>query len=77
MELQIKQEINAPANKVWSVLGHQFAEIAEWAPRIEWSRAMEMSEVPDNLKVANGAPVPGRVTPNPLGDIFEVLTMYS
>lgn len=77
MELQIKQEINASADKVWGVLGHRFAEIAEWAPRIEWSRVMVLSEVPNNLKVAKDAPVPGRVTPNPLGDILEVLTMYS
>jgi len=77
MELQLKQEINASADKVWEVLGGQFAEIADWAPRIEWSRAMKMSEVPNNLKVAENAPVPGRVTPNPLGDVYEVLSMFS
>ena len=77
MEIQFKQEINAPAEKVWSVLAHKFAEISEWAPNIASSRVIEMSEVPANFKVADDAPVPGRVTPNPLGDVTEVLTEYS
>ena len=77
MELQIKQEINASADKVWSVLAHQFAEISEWAPNIKSSRVIEMSEVPAEFKVAKDAPVPGRVTPNPLGDVTEVLSEYS
>ncbi|MCP4608973.1 MAG: hypothetical protein GY845_09700 [Planctomycetes bacterium] len=41
MELQITQEINAPAEKVWEILAHQFAEISEWSPRIESSRVIE------------------------------------
>ena len=77
MELQLTQEINAPAKKVWEVLAHQFAEISEWAPNIESSRAIEMSEVPTGFKVAENAPVPGRVTPNPLGELTEVITAYS
>jgi len=77
MELQLSQEINAPAEKVWEILAHQFAEISEWAPNIESSRIIEMSEVPANFKVAKEAPVSGRVTPNPLGDVTEVLTEYS
>jgi len=77
MEIQLKQDINASADRVWEVLGGKFAEIADWAPRIEWSRAMKMSEVSNEFKVAESAPVPGRVTPNPLGDVYEVLTMFS
>ena len=77
MELQIKQQINASADKVWEVLAHQFAEIGEWSPRIEYSRALALNEVPAGLKVASNAPVPGRITPNPLGQLYEVLTEYS
>jgi len=77
MELQINQEINASAEKVWEILAHQFAEIGEWAPNIAFSRVIEMSEVPAEFKVAKEAPVPGRVTPNPLGDVTEILTEYS
>lgn len=77
MEIQLKQEINASAEKVWGVLAHQFAEISEWAPRIEASRVIDISEVPAGFKVAESAPVPGRVTPNPLGEVTEVLTKYS
>ena len=77
MELKLKQKIEASADKVWGILGHRFAEVADWAPNIEWSRVLEMNEVPHGYQVAKSAPIPGRVTPNPLGDIIEVLTMYS
>ena len=77
MELQLTQEIEASADKVWDVLGHRFAEVADWAPNIEWSRVLELNEMPHGFRVAKSAPIPGRVTPNPLGDIIEVLTMYS
>ncbi len=77
MELQITQEINASAEKVWEILAHQFAEIGEWAPNVPSSRVVEMSEVPAEFKVAKDAPVPGRVVSNPLGDVTETLTEYS
>jgi len=77
MEFQIKQEINASAEKVWDVLAHQFVEIAEWAPNIRSSRVINMSEIPEAFSVAESAPIPGRATPNPLGELIEVLTMYS
>jgi len=77
MEFQIQQEVNAPADKVWKVLAHQFAEISDGAPRIKSSRVIGKSEVPVEFKVAKDAPVPGRVTPNPLGELTEVLTKYS
>jgi len=77
MELQIKQEINAPAGKVWQILGHQFAEIGDWSSTVETSRVLHDSEVPANFKVAPSAPIPGRATPNPLGELKEILTMYS
>ena len=77
MKLRLEKEINASADKVWGVLAHQFAEIGEWAPHIEYSRIIEDSEVPTHFKVADSAPVPGRATPNPLGEVTEVLTMYS
>lgn len=77
MQIQLKQEINASAEKVWDILAHQFAEIADWAPNIESSRVLDINEVPGQFKVAESAPIPGRVTPNPLGDVTEVLTEYS
>jgi hypothetical protein len=77
MELQIKEVINAPADKVWQVLGHQFADIGNWSTNVATSRALDSSEVPSRFKVAPSAPVPGRATPNPLGELKEILTMYS
>jgi len=77
MEFQIKQEINSSADKVWDVLAHQFAEISEWAPNIQSSRVISMSEIPQGFSVGKNTPIPGRATPNPLGELIEVLTMYS
>lgn len=77
MDIRFEQEINAPAEKVWEILGHQFAEIGSWSTSVESSRALDVSDVPAGYKVAASAPVPGRVTPNPLGELKEILTMYS
>ena len=75
--VHLEEEIDAPADQVWAVLAHRFAEIGEWAPGIETSRAINLDEVPAGFTVAPNAPVPGRVTPNPLGELTEVLIMYS
>ena len=77
MDLHFEQEIKAPAEKVWEVLGKQFAEIGEWAPGVASSRVLDMSEIPSPVKVAASAPVPGRATGNPFGETKEVLTRYS
>lgn len=77
MELRIKEVINAPAEKVWQLLGHQFAEIGNWSTAVATSRALDSSEVPSRFQVAPSAPVPGRATPNPLGELKEIVTMYS
>ncbi len=77
IHIHLEEEIDAPADEAWAVLAHRFAEIGEWAPGVETSRAISLDEVPAGFTVAPSAPVPGRVTPNPLGDITEVLTMYS
>ncbi|MEM7028571.1 MAG: SRPBCC family protein [Chloroflexota bacterium] len=76
-KIHLEEEVNAPADEVWAVLAHRFAEIGDWAPNIEWSRAITQDQIPDGFVVAPSAPVPGRVTPNPLGDVSEVLTVYS
>ena len=77
MELQIKQEIDAPADRVWQILGQQFAAIGNWSTTVETSRALDANEVPAGLPIAPQAPVPGRATPNLLGELKEILTRYS
>lgn len=76
MKLHLEQEINASADKVWDILGHQFADIAVWS-NLDYSRAITADEVPAGFRVAPDAPVLGRATPNPLGELIEVLTHYS
>ena len=77
MKVKLDLDINAPAEKVWQVLGQQFAEIDNWATIVEASRPLEMDEVPAEYQVATEAPVPGRVTKTPLAELREVLVSYS
>lgn len=77
MNLRLEQEINAPADKVWKILAHQFANIGDWASTVHTSRVIDASEVPADFNVAPTAPIPGRATTNELGELREILTEYS
>lgn len=77
MKVVIETKINAPADKVWQVLAHQFAEIDQWASIVETSRPMHLNEVPASMQVASEAPIPGRVTKTPLGEFREVFVKFS
>ncbi len=78
IQIHLEEEIDASANKVWTVLAHQFAEVGEWSPNIETSRVLSLDEIPNGFTVAPSAPVPGRITISPFGgDITEVLIKYS
>ena len=63
MQLHLEQEIHAPADRVWEVLGRQFAHIERWSSTIERSRAIDPSEVPQGLTVDPAAPIPGGAKP--------------
>ncbi len=77
MKLHLEQEINAQADKVWELLGPQFADISEWASGLEYSRSITQDEVPADYSVDPSAPILGRATPNPLGELREILIKYS
>src|SRR5215211_4970902 len=44
--------INAPATKVWRVLGHEFANIGQWVSAIPHSQAVTDIPAPDGAEVA-------------------------
>lgn len=77
MKIYLQQNINAPAETVWQIVGQQFANVADWASSLEYSHAINPDDVPVGVQVALTAPVAGRVTPNPLGELIEILTHYS
>ncbi|MEM7531276.1 MAG: SRPBCC family protein [Chloroflexota bacterium] len=77
LDLHLEKEINAPAEEVWSVLAHQFAEMDKWSATVDTARVLEESEVPAGFDVAPEAPIPGRSTTAALGEIHEIFTMYS
>ena len=77
LDIHLEKEINAPAEEVWGVLAHQFAEMDKWSATVDTARVLEDSEVPVGFDVAPDAPIPGRSTTAALGEIHEIFTMYS
>ena len=77
MKVYIETSIDAPADRVWDVLGRRFAEIDQWTSIVDTSRPLEPEEVPTDVMVAAGAPVPGRETKSRVLTAKEVLVEYS
>ncbi|MBV7337433.1 SRPBCC family protein, partial [Chloroflexi bacterium TSY] len=76
LDIHLEKEIDAPAEEVWAVLAHEFAEIDKWSSTVNVSRTLEDREVPPGFAVAAEAPIPGRSTTSPVGEIHEIFTMY-
>lgn len=75
MHLQLKSHltINAPAQKVWRILAHEFATIGQWAS------AIPASEAVTDLPAPEGAQVGGRVCATAVGgwaSVQETFTSY-
>ncbi len=62
--------VNASADKVWDVLGRDFANIGVW------STAVSNSVANDELPSVNNSPVGGRVCETSIGKISEEFTAY-
>ena len=78
----VKTKINAPADKVWDLLGTQFADIATWSNTVQSSKALAGDELPETTYVpAESAPVPARQSTvsnkGKTKTLVEVLTAYS
>ncbi len=62
--------VNAPAEKVWEVLGRDFANIGVW------STAVSHSVANDKLAIVNNSPVGGRYCDTSFGKISEEFTAF-
>ena len=62
--------VNAPAEKVWEVLGRDFANIGVW------STAVSNSVANDKLAIVNNSPVGGRYCDTSFGKISEEFTAF-
>jgi len=62
--------INAPAKKVWDILGHKFADVGQW------SSLVSQSTVNNDASKVNNSPVGGRLCETSIGKIFEDFTAY-
>ena len=76
MELHLETEINAPAEKVWEILAHQFGDMADWTETLSESRVVDAGQYPD-IKAAPTAPVPARETTSSFAKAVEIITEYS
>ena len=79
--VQVKTKINAPADKVWAILGKQFADISNWTSFVESSKALTADEISSGYTPAANAAVPARQTTvenkGKTSTLVEVVTMYS
>jgi len=62
--------INAPAEKVWDILAHKFADVGTWA------RSISHSVANHDLPKVNNSPVGGRLCNTSIGKISEEFTAY-
>ena len=62
--------INAPAKKVWDILGHKFADVGQW------SRLVSQSVVNNDAPKVNNSRVGGRLCETSIGKISEEFTAY-
>lgn len=77
MNLLIETEIDAPAERVWELLAHKFADIASWSSTVSASRELNPDEIAPRFDVAASAPVVGRETTSKAGTFQEIIVEYS
>ncbi|MEM9468176.1 MAG: SRPBCC family protein [Actinomycetota bacterium] len=72
MQFQKSTIIDAPVERVWAEVAHNFAEVGQWS-----SAVADSGPNPD-ARVPEGATVGGRVCATPgFGDLKETFTQYS
>ena len=77
MNLLIETEIDAPAERVWYLLAHKFANIASWSSTVSASRELDRNEIAPHFDIAPSAPVAGRETTSKAGTFQEIIVEYS
>ncbi len=74
MRIKVNDQItvNAPANKLWRVIAHEFDDIGQWSSEIAESKAIMDRPAPEGVKVG------GRVclSPGSGADATEAFTYY-
>lgn len=71
MEIRQDFKIRASSDRVWDIIGHQYAQVGDWASNIYASRQHALvSKLPE-------APCAGRICETSLGNFQETITHYS
>ena len=72
MSMKIFKEvsINVPSEKVWAIVGQNFAKIGEWDGTVSSSR------INNDFPKVNGSPYGGRICETSFGTINEKFTIY-
>ncbi|MEL6222892.1 MAG: SRPBCC family protein [Cyanobacteria bacterium J06626_14] len=70
--MEIRQEfiVNAPCDRVWNILGHQYSQVSIWASDVYASRQHDLGTV------LHDAPCAGRVCETSMGKFKETITHY-
>lgn len=70
MKILKEVSINAPAEKVWNIVGHNFAKIGNW------DGSVSSSVINNDFPKVNDSPYGGRVCETSFGTIKETFTAY-
>ena len=77
IQVNVSVDINASADKVWDILGKQFAEIDKWSSTVITSKVVSFDSVPDGIVASRNSKVAGRTTTSKALTATEILTEYS
>lgn len=81
LSFKIETKINAPAEKVWEILGKDFVNIAAWTATVKESSPVTANNIPSEFTPLAHIEFPGRktYTQNKGRELtaIEVLTIYS
>ena len=70
MDIQLTQTVNAPADRVWAILGPDYSNVGNWASEVYASKART------GTPLVAGAPVAGRICETSLGPFTETIETY-
>lgn len=75
IQIHLERTVDASADRAWSFLGDDFAQMGTWAEGLE-SRALLHEEVPDGIAADPDAPVPGRMVDDGRREQVQVLVDF-
>ncbi len=76
LHIHLEEEVAASADESWSMLAHDYVDVADWTGTVVKSWEMTDADVPAGMAAHADAPVIGRMVKSKLGVISETLVAY-